>query len=316
MKKLLCLFVAFTSFAFGQVKYDFFTYFGKFPTIPKSASAAYSQAKCKGDSPSVGMGGVFMPQGENAPACNLDHIFGALNKELQKWTKELSSVSAGSASPGTGVEELMKKAQEHPDEEMSEADKQKIAAQMMAQAMKQSQPREIHETTEIMDAMRVYDEVTGRISQEKRSDEEFTKYKMDHQMRIQNRLQEINDQYSREVEAAGKIGNDKAQEAALKAAIRKKGKAEVALIEQEYPSLGKEWEQEVAQWKGRLASLADALKKANYGLDAKDPSMKQALGQAQSLIFGTFQTLLGNESSVWSQGANTYYAGKLAAETK
>jgi hypothetical protein len=198
-------------------------------------------------------------------------------------------------------------------EKMSEADKQKLTQQIMAQAMKQTAPRPIEETPEVLDAMRVVSEVNSMISAGKRSDEDFLKYKLAHQNRISKLMSDISAEFGNEM---AKMGTATSAGGVCRAAFAKKGASTMALIGQEYPTLRDEWEKEVALWKARLAPLAEPLRKANYGIDANDPSIKQALGQAQSLILGTFQRLLGDEAAVWAQGADTYGSGLMAAAVK
>jgi hypothetical protein len=300
MRKLLCLFILTCSIAFSQatIKKDLFYLFIKIPPLPTNSKEAYGKGIREG-----GEGGAEAKYSYEV------ELFDPLFAEIQKLNMETAKPSAPKIAGVENPEELAKKM-----EKMSEEEKMKVAMEMMKGM--QAGPREIHESPEVMNAVREFDELNTVLAQEQNND---LKYSMN------DRMGPLNKKFSEMDERTHKMICEKfpsyceeigissfsdakreADNAGASKMLRQNWNEKNSLFDKELIVVRGDLAKRVTLWKTRLTPFNEALRKASFGADAKDQAMIQILSNGQQRILGGIQELATSSNRVWAFAAGLY----------
>jgi len=307
MRKLLCLFVLTASVAFPQspIKKDLFYLFDKIPPLPANSKEAYGKGIREG-----GGGGA------EAKYSYVVELFDPFFAETQKLSMETMNQPGSKIAGVDNPEELAKKM-----ESMSEEQKMKVAMEM-AKGM-QTGPRAIHESPEVMNAFREFGELNDLLSQEQNSDLKYRQY--DREGPLNKKFSEMDartnkiicEKFPAHCEGIGQSSfSDAKQQADRVGAYRmllQNWNEKNSLFDKELVAARSDLAKRASLWKKRLGPFNDALRKANFGADAKDPSILQTLGSGQQRILGGMEELAWSSGQVWASAA-ALYAQKVQLE--
>jgi hypothetical protein len=297
MRKLLCLFVLTSSIAFSQstVKKDLFYLFNKIPPLPTHSNEAYGKGLRDGtDDPKY------------AYATDLFDPFFA---ETQKLKMETTHFAGFKIEGIENPEELSKKMEKMNDEERMKA------AMEMAKGM-QVGVREIHESPEVMNAVREFSELNSLLAQEQMNDLRYRQ--QDRMGPLSKRFSEMDartnkvlcENFPSYCEEGGQTSfSDERRKADNAGAFRmllQNWNEKNTLLDKELIAIRSELAKRAAQWKTRLGPFNSALRNANFGADAKDQTSIQALSSGQQQILGGMDELAQSSNQIWTYSAALY----------
>lgn len=302
MRKLprLLVLIPLLSFAQGPVKVDAVAYFSKIPPLPSSVQEAVNKA-----------------ERDEEGNRTFQKMFRPLKDELLRLRNEISL--------GSNVGDLMKKAQDDPEamEKMSEAEKMKMAEQMMKQMGSGAGPQG-PEPPMIQSLMEKAGEMVQTLPSEITS--------------AQNRWMNMVQNWSAKIDQIDTWKNGELRKIphwndeigisnvtdAQRAAMYKRARPifqkaindrTAAFNNSALLALRGELDQLIHKFRNLSTPYNDALRKANYGAEAKGSAARQMLGDGQSQILTSVDFLAGFSSEIWVQALGVYDANLKDQET-